>query len=73
MTIEDGTVVGGLYGAVAEFVASKDLPKPVRAVGIPDRYISQGTQSELRSECGLTTDEIFKVFCEENEKILKKD
>ena len=73
VTIEDGTVVGGLYGAVAEFVASKDLPKPVRAVGIPDRYISQGTQSELRSECGLTTDEIFKVFCEENEKILKKD
>ena len=73
VTIEDGTVVGGLYGAVAEFVASKDLPKPVRAVGIPDRYISQGTQSELRSECGLTTDEIFKVFCEENEKISKKD
>lgn len=73
VTIEDGTVVGGLYGAVAEFVASKDLPKPVRAVGIPDRYISQGTQNELRSECGLTVDEIFRVFCEENEKILKKD
>ena len=73
VTIEDGTVIGGLYGAVAEFVASKDLPKPVRAVGIPDRYISQGTQSELRSECGLTVDEIFRVFCEENEKILKKD
>ena len=73
VTIEDGTVIGGLYGAVAEFVASKDTTKPVRAVGIPDRYISQGTQNELRSECGLTVDEIFRVFCEENEKILKKD
>lgn len=73
VTIEDGTVIGGLYGAVAEFVASKDTHKPVRAVGIPDRYISQGTQNELRSECGLTVDEIFRVFCEENEKILKKD
>ncbi len=73
VTIEDGTVIGGLYGAVAEFVASKDTPKPVRAVGIPDRYISQGTQNELRSECGLTVDEIFRVLCEENEKILKKD
>lgn len=73
VTIEDGTVIGGLYGAVAEFVASKDTPKPVRAVGIPDRYISQGTQNELRSECGLTVDEVFRVFCEENEKILKKD
>lgn len=73
VTIEDGTVIGGLYGAVAEFVASKDTTKPVRAVGIPDRYISQGTQNELRSECGLTVDEIFRVLCEENEKILKKD
>ena len=73
ITVEDGTIKGGLYGAVAEFMASKDHPKPVRAVGIPDRYISQGTQNELRSECGLTADEIFRVFCEEKEKKEKKD
>ena len=62
VTIEDGTVIGGLYGAVAEFVASKDTPKPVRAVGIPDRYISQGTQNELREECGLTTDKLYETL-----------
>ena len=55
ITVEDGTVIGGLYGAVAEFMAAKDSPKPVRAIAIPDRYVNQGTQNELREECGLTT------------------
>lgn len=73
VTIEDGTLVGGLYGAVSEFVAAMEHPLPVRGIGIPDRYISQGTQAELRAECGLTTDEIFNVLIDENEKISKKD
>ena len=65
VTIEDGTLVGGLYGAVSEFVSAMESPIPVKGIGIPDRYISQGTQTELRQECGLTTDEIFRVFNEE--------
>ena len=65
VTIEDGTLVGGLYGAVSEFVSAMQSPIPVKGIGIPDRYISQGTQTELRQECGLTTDEIFRVFNEE--------
>ena len=73
VTIEDGTLIGGLYGAVSEFVSAMDVPVPVKGVGIPDRYISQGTQKELRAECGLTADEIFNTFVVENEKIAKKD
>ena len=73
VTIEDGTVLGGLYGAVAEYMSAQQTPKPVRAVGIPDRYISQGTQKELRTECGLTTEEIKKVIAEEIQKNEKKD
>lgn len=73
VTIEDGTVLGGLYGAVAEYMSALQTPKPVRAVGIPDRYISQGTQKELRTECGLTTEEIKKVIAEEIQKNEKKD
>ena len=72
VTIEDGTLVGGLYGAVAEFVSQMEKPLPVKGIGIPDQYISQGTQQELRNECGLTADEILKVFASESEKILKK-
>lgn len=73
ITVEDGTVIGGLYGAVAEFVAGQDKPLPVRAVAIPDRYLSQGTQQELREECGLTNEGLRRIFASEHEKNSKKD
>lgn len=72
ITIEDGCIMGGLYGAVTEDIAAREVPIPVRAIGIPDRYISQGTQEELKEECGLTCDEIYKAFAEEREKFSKK-
>ncbi len=73
ITIEDGCIMGGLYGAVTEYISAGENPIPVRAVGIPDRYISQGTQEELKEECGLTSGEIYKVLTEEREKISKKN
>ena len=54
LTVEDGTVIGGLHGAVAEYVAEHAPGVRVVPVGIPDEYISQGTQTELREECGLS-------------------
>lgn len=73
ITIEDGCIMGGLYGAVTEYISAEENPIPVRAVGIPDRYISQGTQEELKEECGLTSGEIYKVLTEEREKFSKKN
>ncbi len=73
VTIEDGTVLGGLHGAVAEFVSASCNGLPVRAIGIPDRYVSQGTQGELWHECGLSLPEIIRVIVEESEKNQKKD
>lgn len=73
VTIEDGTVLGGLYGTVSELVAGWGSKVPVRAVGIPDKYVSHGTQEELRHECGLSVCAIEAVLMEENEKTGKKD
>ena len=73
ITVEDGTVIGGLYGAVTEFVSAQEKPLPIKAIGIPDRYLSQGTQQELKQECGLTTEELEMIFAKEFEKISKKD
>ena len=72
ITVEDGTLLGGLHGAVAEYISSQDRVVPVKGIGIPDRYVSQGTQEELRHECGLTKDEIKRDILEECEKIAKK-
>ena len=73
VTVEDGTVLGGLHGAVAEYMSAQKNPLPVHAVGIPDRYMTQATQTELRQECRLTKDELKLVFCDEYEKNEKKD
>ena len=73
VTVEDGTLVGGLYGAVTEIVAATDIPIPVKGVGIPDRYIGQATQEEQREECGLSTDRLYSLLIDEFEKISKKD
>lgn len=62
ITVEDGTVIGGLHGAVSEYVAEAWPGIKVIPVGIPDRYISQGTQQELREECGLTSELIKNVI-----------
>ena len=72
ITVEDGCVTGGLHGAVSEYLSGKHSPLPVRAVAIPDRYLSQGTQEELRSECCLTKDGIMSIILEEAKKISKK-
>ena len=78
ITVEDGTVVGGLHGAVAEYMSSAPVQLPVKAIGIPDEYIGQGTQEELRCECGLDKSSIEAAvlkernfFCKKNEKVLE--
>ena len=72
VTIEDGSIVGGLYGAVAEFMSMQPVPLPIRPVAIPDRYVSQGTQEELRTECGLSTAAILSRIREEMQFLYKK-
>ena len=72
VTVEDGTVLGGLYGAVSEYMAALENSPAVEGVGIPDRYVSQGTQEELREECGLTPGALYQTFCGFFEKISKK-
>ena len=73
VTVEDGTIVGGLYGAVAEVVAAMEEPLPVKGVGIPDSFIAQATQEEQREDCGLSAERLYGLFVDEFEKISKKD
>ena len=73
ITVEDGTVLGGLHGAVAEFMSQQDEPLVVVPVGIPDVYVSQGTQDELRDECGLSVARLAHKIMQEKQKIDKKN
>ena len=73
VTIEDGTVIGGLFGAVSEYFAGTGKTLPISPIAIEDRYLSQGTQNELREECNLTKERMKVIFEKEFKKISKKD
>jgi 1-deoxy-D-xylulose-5-phosphate synthase len=61
ITIEDGTVTGGLGSAVLEFMADKGYHARVKRLGVPDRFIEQGSVGELQAECGFDVDGIKKA------------
>ncbi|HNS16605.1 MAG TPA: 1-deoxy-D-xylulose-5-phosphate synthase [Bacteroidales bacterium] len=52
ITVEDGTVVGGLGSAVLEYMADHSHSARVYRLGVPDQFIEQGTIQELQAECG---------------------
>lgn len=52
ITLEDGTVTGGLGSAVLEFMSDHHYTATVIRLGIPDRFVEHGTQKELYAECG---------------------
>ena len=59
ITVEDGALLGGLGSAVSEYVAAKGCPVKVISLGIPDKFIQQGTVDQLISECGYNADNIY--------------
>ena len=59
ITIEDGTIVGGLGSAVLEFMADNGYQAQIKRMGIPDKFIEHGTQQELYKECGFDSESIF--------------
>ena len=53
VTIEDGTIVGGLGSAVLEFFAAHHYTPEVKMLGIPDHIVEHGKPEELHHECGF--------------------
>ncbi|MBN2522494.1 MAG: 1-deoxy-D-xylulose-5-phosphate synthase [Bacteroidales bacterium] len=62
ITVEDGTIVGGFGSAVIEFMCENAYQIQVKRLGVPDRFIDQGTQSELYKECGFDPDSIISAI-----------
>jgi 1-deoxy-D-xylulose-5-phosphate synthase len=62
VTVEDGAVIGGLGGAVAEFFTANNYPLPVVRLGIPDKYIEQGSIAQLHAECGIDAEGIYTAL-----------
>lgn len=65
ISIEDGTLAGGLYGALCEKLAGYPRPVRVRGLGMPDSFMEQDSQKNQREICGLDAESIRKILADE--------
>jgi len=61
ITVEDGVISGGFGSAILEFMCDHGYTSQVKRLGVPDRFIDQGTQQELYKECGYDVDGIMET------------
>ena len=61
ITIEDGTIVGGIGSAILEFMSQHGYIAEVKMLGIPDRIVEHGSQKELHRECHYDADAIAET------------
>lgn len=62
ITVEDGSIKGGLGMAVIEFMNDNGYMVAVKRIGIPDEFIGHGTVDELYKLCGMDEDSILKTI-----------
>ena len=60
VTIEENAIQGGAGSAVNEFILTNKLKCDMLNIGLPDVFIQQGNQTEIRDEMGLTADKITR-------------
>jgi 1-deoxy-D-xylulose-5-phosphate synthase len=65
ITLEDGVIIGGLGSAVMEFAADHHNSNTIiKRLGVPDKFIEQGTVNELQAECGFDVNSIIRTIKE---------
>ncbi|ACT07907.1 deoxyxylulose-5-phosphate synthase [Dickeya chrysanthemi Ech1591] len=53
VTLEENAVMGGAGSGVNEYLMAKRLAVPVLNIGLPDAFIPQGSQAEIRADLAL--------------------
>jgi 1-deoxy-D-xylulose-5-phosphate synthase len=61
ITVEDGVLTGGFGSAVLEFMADHQYSALLKRIGIPDKFVDQGTTDELYRDYGLDQQGIYKT------------
>lgn len=61
ITVENGTILGGMGSAVLEFMVENGYTAKVKRLGVPDKFIEHGTQDQLYKICGFDEVGIFKT------------
>ncbi len=64
VTLEDNGRVGGVGAAVAQSLRDAGVGVPVHTVGLPQRFLKQGTRAEVLADCGLIAPEVIRQINE---------
>ena len=64
LTVEDGALKGGLFGAVSEYFAARPDAPIIKGVGIPDRFIGQDSQKGQWADCCLDEESLLDLLIE---------
>ena len=64
LTVEDGSVKGGLFGAVSEYFAGRADAPVIKCAGIPDKFVVQDTQKAQWEDCSLDQESLFDLLRE---------
>lgn len=64
LTVEDGALTGGLYGAVCEYAGKVSYKGCIHGLGAPDSFIVHDTQAAQRALCGIDADGISRKISE---------
>jgi 1-deoxy-D-xylulose-5-phosphate synthase len=64
ITVEDGAIMGGVGGAVADFVALHRYDCRVVRLGVPDAFVEHGAPAELYRLCGYDEEGILGAIRE---------
>lgn len=62
ITVEDAAVTGGLGSAVMEWLNDNAVKRVVRRIGVPDKFIAQGSPDELYRQCHMDSDSIYETI-----------
>jgi 1-deoxy-D-xylulose-5-phosphate synthase len=65
LTVEENVLQGGFGSAVLELLYDNNMQDvKVRRLGLPDQYIEQGSQAQLRKDVGIDTEGIIAAALE---------
>jgi len=61
ITVEENILAGGFGSAIMELLQQEGLSRPVKCLGIQDRFVEQGSRQELLTRYGLDSEGIYRA------------
>lgn len=62
VTVEENTVIGGLFSAVGEFVAKNSIKAKIIPIAIPDKFITFGNKKIVEESIGFSENNFANII-----------